>query len=842
MYEYRKETRQNPNKLKAKKPNHTTPHHQNQTKPNQITKPNKTKPPNKKPTANKKTPNQKPQTKNPKPKTPNHKTTKPKTKPETPKSMTPHEALKKYFGYDQFRLEQEAIVSHALAQQDALVLMPTGGGKSLCFQLPALLSEGVTIVISPLIALMKDQVDALRANGIKAAYLNSTLTSAQQDQVLRNIDDGVYKLVYVAPERLMSRNVGFLHFLQRVKVSMFAIDEAHCISHWGHDFRPEYLQLQALKVHFPHVPIMALTASADKITQQDIADKLSLNAPRVFLSSYNRANIRYTITPKQNSYAHLVRYLKEHKDESGIIYAFSRKSTEALAQRLSNDGYYALPYHAGLDTEVRSHHQDLFIKDEVQLIVATIAFGMGIDKSNVRFVIHVDMPKSVESYYQETGRAGRDGLESEALLFYTAADVMKWKQFMEADENEQQRTIGIQKLQKMAQFCEARQCRRQFLLNYFGEDAPAYCGNCDFCLSDSEMFDGTVIAQKALSAVARLDQRFGMQVVVDFLRGSKNERIRDHHKALKTYGIGKDLSKDEWLFHLRSLIGMGYIILDEGMYPVLKLTAKSKPVLMGEETVMLSMLPKPKEAVPTVAVRHNTQLFQELRVLRRTIAVQEGIPPYVVISDATMQELATYLPHSLTDLQQISGFGEVKTARYGETFVTKITAFCQEHGLETQIHHKPVKRQVANKVANKEANKEPKKSKGDTRKISLDLFRAGKTVAEIATERDLKKGTILGHLAEFMVKGLVQIDELVSPEKQAIVTQAYPEFADQTLSAFKEHLGKEVSYDDIRITIMHLQQSQAQNTAHDTAPDTAADLAQDSNQDSFQDFDEPLFF
>src|SRR6187549_1227922 len=461
--------------------------------------------------------------------------------------ISPLEALQKYFGYSTFRLEQEAIISSVLQKKDTFVLMPTGGGKSLCYQIPALVFDGLTIVISPLIALMKDQVDALRVNGIQAAYLNSTQSYYEQEEILASVRSKNLKLLYLAPES------NFIKRLSAFDVSLIAIDEAHCISHWGHDFRPEYLVLSHLKRSMPHVPVIALTATADRLTQKDILEKLELNNPTTFLSSFNRPNICYTVAPKQNSFEKLLTFLESRKDESGIIYCLSRTSTERIANDLKEEGFDALPYHAGLPKEIRAKHQDMFLRDETKIIVATIAFGMGIDKSNVRYVVHMDLPKNIESYYQETGRAGRDGLESEALLFYSYADVSKMKKFVAIDDNPEQTQVYLRKLDQMAIYGDLSTCRRKYLLNYFDETTTDYCGHCDVCLTRIELVDGTVAAQKVLSAVTRVSERFGAGYIIDLLRGSNSAKIQEEHKQLKTFGIGADISKEEWTTIIREL-------------------------------------------------------------------------------------------------------------------------------------------------------------------------------------------------------------------------------------------------------------------------------------------------
>ncbi len=490
--------------------------------------------------------------------------------------MEPVQALQKYFGYSEFRHEQEAIIRHILNKKDVLALMPTGGGKSLCYQLPAVLLEGLTIVISPLIALMKDQVDSLNVNGIPAAFYNSSQSTEEQIQLTTKLRNNQIRLLYLAPERLFGNESKLISFLKSLPVSLIAIDEAHCISHWGHDFRPEYLMLAGLKLEFPNIPVIALTATADKLTKKDILEKLNLKDPAVFVSSFNRANITYKVIPKKNSFNQLLDFLDDHKDDSGIIYCLSRKSTEALATDLKEEGFAAEPYHAGLENAIKARTQEAFLRDEVKIIVATIAFGMGINKSNVRYVVHVDMPKNIEGYYQETGRAGRDGLPSDAMLLYSPADAIKLKQFAMVEDNPEQSRIMLKKLDDMVRYCQLHACRRQFLLKYFEEDFPPNCGSCDFCLTDFKRFDATLIAQKALSAVTRLKERFGTTYVIDFLRGSKNEKIREEHKQLKTYGIGADISKTDWFRYIRELCALGYLQVTDDAYPVLKLTPKKR--------------------------------------------------------------------------------------------------------------------------------------------------------------------------------------------------------------------------------------------------------------------------
>ncbi|MEK7723506.1 MAG: DNA helicase RecQ, partial [Acidobacteriota bacterium] len=577
--------------------------------------------------------------------------------------------LQTQFGYESFRLNQQAAIESVLAKKDCVVLMPTGGGKSLCYQIPALLLDGLTVVISPLIALMKDQVDALKGYGIEAAFLNSTQTSQEQIEVFQNIKSGKLKLLYVAPERLLQSGNQFFDFLNSINVSLFAIDEAHCISSWGHDFRPEYLQLAKIKRSFPNTPVIALTATADKLVRQDIVERLTIKQASVFVSSFNRPNIFYSVEPKRNSYSQLLTFLDKHTHNSGIIYCLSRKSVENMAADLTAEGFQALPYHAGLDKETRQKNQELFLQDEVKIIVATIAFGMGIDKSNVRFVVHCDLPKNIESYYQETGRAGRDGLQSDALMFFSWGDVKKLHDFAAVEGNQQQSEIMLKKLELMGDFGDLKTCRRQFLLNYFSEESDGHCGNCDNCNTVFERIDGTVIAQKALSAVYRTNQKFGVNYLIDFLHGSQAKTIRDEHKNLKTFGIGADISKDDWFDYFKDLISQGFLKKTDGSYPTIALTEKSTAVLKGDVKVALIDLkakePRKYSLVRDVSHPYIPELFEELKKVRMKFAKAENVPPYIIFSDATLVEMATFLPHDLTEIQRISGVGEMKLEKYG---------------------------------------------------------------------------------------------------------------------------------------------------------------------------------
>lgn len=704
--------------------------------------------------------------------------------------------LQHYFGYNEFRHNQEEIIENVLAQKDTIVLMPTGGGKSVCYQIPALLFEGVTIVVSPLIALMKDQVDALKLNGIPAAFLNSSQSSYEQTIIIDQIKNKKLKLLYVAPERLLGQN-NFLTYLKDIDVSLFAIDEAHCISQWGHDFRPEYLVLGQLKKQFPQVPIIALTATADALTKKDIIDKLEVTDYTVFENSFNRPNIFYYIKPKKNYFDQLLDYLEARKNDSGIIYCLSRSSTEKLAEDLTQEGFVAAAYHAGLEKNIREERQDKFLKDEIKIMVATVAFGMGIDKSNVRFVVHADLPKNIEGYYQETGRAGRDGLLSEAVLFYSGGDVIKLRNFAKVDGNEEQSKIMLKKLQQMAALCETRQCRRQYLLNYFGEAAPNYCGSCDVCLSDEEKVDATIEAQKFLSAVSRLQERFGVNYVVDFLRGSST--VRQEHQQLKTYGIGKEISKDQWKQYARELLQLKIVKQSDGEYPVLQLTEKSLKVLKGEEQVKLIKAVTDKTEQPAAMQNEIPvlpDLLQELKSVRYKIANEEGVAAFQIFSDATLVELATYLPITLTDIAKISGFGDVKLAKYGALFLDTVITYCIKNNLQTKIALKEPKR--IRKSAGKERST-------DTKQQSLQLFLNGKDVSEIAFERNLSRQTIETHLAFYIGTGDLAITQLVPQEKIEPITAAIKQSGGTTLTPIKEKLGADYSFTEIKAVMSYIE-------------------------------------
>lgn len=585
--------------------------------------------------------------------------------------------LQNTFGYGKFRPLQENIVNSLINGQDNFVLMPTGGGKSLCYQIPGIVRNGVAIVISPLISLMQDQVRALQANGVAAAFYNSSLTSSEARRILAMLHNSELDLLYIAPERLMSET--FLSRLNDIEIALFAIDEAHCVSQWGHDFRPEYLQLGKLRKLFENVPFIALTATADKQTRKDILNRLHLESANIHVASFNRPNIRYTVLEKTKPYEQLLRFLNTKTDIAGIIYCLSRNRVEEVATKLKHDGYSALPYHAGLPTKQRQETQDAFQRDDINIIVATVAFGMGIDKPNVRYVVHYDLPKNIEGYYQETGRAGRDGLPSEALLLYGLSDIAIAKGLIETSSNEEQKRIERHKLNCMTAFAEAQTCRRRVLLNYFNEQLTVDCQNCDICLNPPETYDGTEDAQKALSCVYRVGQRYGVSYVIDVLRGKDDERIRQlRHDKLSTFGIGKDLNKEEWHSVFRQLIHLGYLEQDISHYSVLRLTDEARSILRKEKQLILTK-PRPKtitKKTPKKPVSHNNQydiaLFEKLRLLRKQIANQANVAPFIVFSDATLIEMATSLPTTLNQLFLVNGVGQKKLDSYGELFLQVI--------------------------------------------------------------------------------------------------------------------------------------------------------------------------
>ena len=696
--------------------------------------------------------------------------------------------LKKVFGYDAFRPLQADIIQAIYDRRDTLVLMPTGGGKSVCFQIPALTLEGTAVVVSPLIALMKDQVEGLRANGVAAAFMNSSLDGNQSRQVEEDVLSGRVKLLYVSPERLVSQ--GFQPLLKRMKISLFAVDEAHCISAWGHDFRPEYTQLRFLKAQFPQTPVIALTATADKLTRKDIVEQLHLQDPLVFIASFDRPNITLQVRPGQKRFEQIVEFLKKHPNQSGIIYCLGRKTCEILAEKLNAKGFKAAHYHAEVPAPLRNKVQEDFINDRTPIICATIAFGMGIDKSNVRFVVHYNLPRNLEGYYQEIGRAGRDGSKAEAVLFFSYGDLQTYRDMIEQGESSpEQKELKIAKLNRMYQFAEAPVCRRKTVLHYFGEPYDDTCGNCDVCQNPPLQFDGTTVAQKALSAVLRTQEKVGMHLLVDILRGSQRREIMEAgYHQIKTYGAGKEHSFDAWLYLLSQMLhtGLVEIAYDDGS--CLKVTAGGRAVLFEEKKVKLVM-PQPKEVLakerlPVLKARpqgevQREELFDRLVVLRRQVAQQQGVPPYIVFTDATLTDMAEKRPFNDYDFQQVSGVGERKLQLYGNLFIAEIRRYMLE---KTNDGIRVV---------------------GSSALQTWALYRQKRSLEEIAEERHISVVTVQSHLTTMYEGGeILDLHDWISPEELDILQGALPLFQEPyQVKEISEHFSDQFGYEKIRWAI-----------------------------------------
>lgn len=697
---------------------------------------------------------------------------------------TPQQALKSVFGYDHFRLDQEAIINRTLSGKDSLVIMPTGGGKSVCFQIPALLKEGVALVISPLIALMKDQVEALRANGVNAAALNSSLTDVEEREIVADIMSGELKLLYVSPEKAVSSQ--FMHFIGQQKLSLIAIDEAHCVSVWGNDFRPEYTQLYKLVNGFPEVPHIALTATADKATQSDISKQLQLKNSQKFLSSFERNNLSIKVLPAQDRYGHIKRFIK-NRDGAGIIYCLSRKNTMDVANKLKADGYDAGFYHAGMGPKERSRVQEAFLRDEKKIICATIAFGMGIDKSNIRWVIHYSMPKNLESYYQEIGRAGRDGLPSDTLIFQGFGDYQTLRSFVtDSNADETFKEVQLAKLNRMLDYVQATSCRTNLILNYFGEFREKGCGRCDICLNPPQAFDGTVLSQKALSALKRLPEGVTISTLVDVLRGSaKSEIMSKGFQNIKTYGAGKDIGYVEWIQYVTQMINQGIVEVDYVNKHHLVVTPKGEGVLFKQKKVKLTQALTPqerkeqaKEKPKSKTAIFEEELYENLRKKRLELAKDEGVPPYVVFSDKTLKEMATERPINVDEMGEISGVGAVKLDKYGQTFIEVIEDFISENSKEVRL-------------------------KGSTYIETKRLLSEGNSPEEIGQIRNLSPTTVYSHIAHLYVKNEpIDIYKYISQTEINEIAKAWEKIGrNDSLKPLFEFFKGEMEYYKLRLAL-----------------------------------------
>jgi ATP-dependent DNA helicase RecQ len=696
------------------------------------------------------------------------------------------DVLKNTFGFSQFRPYQEEIITHILSGRDVFAVMPTGGGKSLCYQLPAKLMKGTVIVVSPLISLMKDQVDGAQENGINAAYLNSSLGFDESREILHRLCNNRLEMLYIAPERFSIDY--FFTILKTIPISLFAIDEAHCISEWGHDFRPDYLNLSGIRPHFQGVPIAAFTATATMKVQEDVTQKLGLASPYNVRASFNRPNLFYRVERKQNTEKQVMAFLAGYKHEAGIIYRTTRKSVESLKDYLKAKGIRASCYHAGLSREERKKNQDAFNNDEIQVMVATIAFGMGIDKSNVRFIVHADLPKNIEGYYQETGRAGRDGEKAHCLLLFGNGDISKIRYFLEKIENETERKAAVIKLNHLVRYAEQCVCRRKQLLAYFGETYPEEnCGMCDICTGNLNTIDITTDARILLSAIMRSGERFGISHIIDIVRGADTKRIRAYaHQKLKTYGAGSKRDKQYWRFITCELLSQGCISRDGEKYPVLKILQKGRDILFGREKAYALVKETGKEIHETERERkYDKELFKRLRALRKRLADDYRVPPYIIFSDKTLHEMARYYPVNPESLLAITGVGEKKLATYGKIFIHEISSYCKEN------KHISIPENYTDKQVNND--------KGKTIDITYELFTSGLSPHDIAQKRGLAYSTIAGHLEVCILNGYeVDIGRLVDTGKQKAIRAFFTQYKIWQLTPLVDYFNGDVSYEEAR--------------------------------------------